>query len=169
MMTLTNLHDLYVDELKDLYSAENQILRALPLMAQAATAPALAAAFTGHLAETRVHVERLEAIFKKLDTTPNGKQCVAMAGLLSESEDLMGQRADPSVLDAALIAAAQRVEHYEMAGYGCVRTYARLLGEDQAADLLQETLDEEGTADKKLTHLAESVINTDAVSPSDMS
>lgn len=164
-MTLATLHDLYVDELKDLYNAENQVLKALPKMAKAASAPKLAAAFTGHLAETKIHIERLETIFKQLDTSPKGKKCKAMEGLLTEGQDLMAQDADPSVMDAALIAAAQRVEHYEMAGYGCVRTYARLLGEEQAADMLQKTLDEEGATDKKLTKLAESVINAEAVSP----
>lgn len=165
-MTLSTLHDLYVDELKDLYNAENQILKALPKMAKAASDPKLAAAFTGHLAETKIHIERLETIFQQLDASPKGKKCKAMEGLLAEGQDLMAEDASPSVLDAALIAAAQRVEHYEMAGYGCVRTFARLLGEDQAADLLQQTLDEEGATDKKLTQLAESVINTEAVSPS---
>ncbi len=164
-MKLKTLHDLYVDELKDLYNAENQILKALPKMAKAASDPQLAQAFTDHLAETTGHVDRLEKIFKKLDASPKGKKCKAMEGLLEEGKDLMAEDADPSVMDAALIAAAQRVEHYEMAGYGCVRTYARLLGYDEAADLLQETLDEEGTADKKLTDLAETVINAEAVAP----
>jgi len=164
-MTLATLHDLYVDELKDLYNAENQLLKALPKMAKAASAPQLAAAFTDHLAETEVHIERLVGIFKKLDENPKGKKCKAMEGLLTEGKDLMAMDADPSVMDAALIAAAQRVEHYEMAGYGCVRTYARLLGDEEAADLLQETLDEEGAADKKLTELAETVINAEAVDP----
>ena len=165
-MKLATLHDLYVDELKDLYNAENQVLKALPKMVKAASAPKLAAAFTDHLAETKVHVERLEKIFQQLDASPKGKKCKAMEGLLAEGQDLMANDANPSVMDAALIAAAQRVEHYEMAGYGCVRTYARLLGEEQAADLLQKTLDEEGDIDKKLTQLAESVINAEAVTPS---
>lgn len=164
-MKLATLHDLFVDELKDLYHAEHQLLKALPKMANAATDTQLAQAFTDHLAETNGHVERLETIFRKLGVGPKGKVCKAMEGLLEEGKDMMAEDADPSVLDAALIAAAQRVEHYEMAGYGCVRTYARLLGLDQAADLLQETLDEEGAADKHLTELAESVINAEAVSP----
>ena len=168
-MSLETLHDLYVDELKDLCNAENQILKALPKMAKAASHPKLAAGFTDHLAETKVHVERLETIFKQLGESPTGKKCKAMEGLLAEGQDLMAEDADPMVLDAALIAAAQRVEHYEMAGYGCVRTFARLLGEEQAADLLQETLDEEGATDRKLTKLAESVINAEAVAPSDAS
>jgi ferritin-like metal-binding protein YciE len=163
-MKLETLHDLYVDELKDLYNAEHQLVEALPKMAKAATAPRLAAAFTSHLAETKGHVERLEKIFKKLDASPKGKTCKAMKGLLEEGKELMDENAEPSVMDAALIAAAQRVEHYEMAGYGSVRTFAHLLGEDQAAKLLQETLDEEGAADKKLTKLAET-LNAQALHP----
>ena len=164
-MKLAPLHDRFVDELKDLYSAENQLLKALPKMAKAASAPKLAAAFTEHLEETKIHIERLETILQQLEVSPKGKKCKAMEGLLAEGQDLMAQDADPSVLDAALIAAAQRVEHYEMAGYGCVRTYARLLGQEHTADLLQKTLDEEGATDEKLTQLAESVINTEAMSP----
>jgi ferritin-like metal-binding protein YciE len=161
-MQLGSLHDLYVDELKDLYNAENQLLKALPKMAKAASAPELRTAFEDHLEETRGQVERLERIFKKLDASPKGKKCKAMEGLIEEGKEVMGQDAEPAVLDAALIAAAQRVEHYEMAGYGCVRTYARLLGDEDAADLLQETLDEEAAADTKLTELAETVINVEA-------
>ena len=164
-MKLETLHDLYVDELKDLYNAEHQLLKALPKMAKAASAPQLAKAFTDHLAETIGQVERLEKIFKELDAKPKGKTCKAMKGLLKEGKEVRAEDADPTVMDAALIAAAQRVEHYEMAGYGCVRTFARLLGYQQAAGLLQETLDEEGTADKKLTQLAEIVINVEAVAP----
>src|SRR4051812_14488661 len=160
-MALDSLHDLYVDELKDLYSAENQLLKALPRMAKAATAPELKAAFTEHLEVTRGQVERLEKIFKGLDASPKGKKCKAMEGLIAEGKELMAEDADESVLDAALISAAQKVEHYEMAGYGCARTFARLLGYDDAAALLQETLDEEGEADKKLTELAETVINVE--------
>lgn len=164
-MKLMTLQDLYVSELKDLYSAEHQLLKALPKMAKAASNPQLAEAFTDHLEETKGQVERLETIFKKLDLSPKGKTCKAMQGLLEEGKEVLEEDAEPGVKDAALIAAAQRVEHYEMAGYGCVRTFARLLGDKQAADLLQETLDEEGTADKKLTDLAESVINEGAVHP----
>lgn len=164
-MKLESLHDLYVSELKDLYSAEHQLLKALPKMAKAASAPDLAKAFTAHLVETKGQVDRLDKIFKKLDASPKGKTCKAMEGLLEEGKEVMEEDADPTVMDAALIAAAQRVEHYEMAGYGCVRTFARLLGYDEAADLLQETLDEEGAADKKLTKLAETVINVEAVAP----
>ena len=164
-MKLKTLQDLYVDQLKDLYNAEKQLLKALPKMAKAATAPELSAAFTEHLEETQGQIERLETIFTALEVSPKGKTCKAMAGLLEEGAEAISEDADPCVRDAALIAAAQRVEHYEMAGYGCVRTFARLLGHDEAADLLQTTLDEEGSTDKKLTDLAESVINVEAVSP----
>jgi ferritin-like metal-binding protein YciE len=166
-MKLNSLHDLYVDELKDLYNAEHQILKALPKMVKAATSPDLAQAFQDHLGETEGQVERLEKIFKKLDVSPKGKKCKAMEGLLEEGKEVMEEDADPTVRDAALIASAQRVEHYEMAGYGCVRTFAQLLGYDDAAELLQETLDEEGNADKKLTELAESVINVEAAAIDD--
>ena len=164
-MKLESLQDLYVDELKDLYSAEHQLLKALPKMAKAASAPELAKAFTDHLEETKGQVERLDKIFKKLDVSPKGKTCKAMEGLLAEGKEVMAEDADPTVMDAALIASAQRVEHYEMAGYGCVRTFARLLGYGDEADLLQQTLNEEGSADKKLTKLAETVINAEAVAP----
>jgi len=166
-MSLDSLHDLYVDELKDLYNAENQLLKALPRMAKAAAHPELKAAFTEHLEVTRGQVERLDRIFKELGEKPTGKKCKAMEGLIEEGKDLLEEEAAPSVLDAALIAAAQRVEHYEMAGYGCVRTFARLLGYTDAEQLLQETLDEEGEADHKLTELAESVINLDAENEDD--
>jgi ferritin-like metal-binding protein YciE len=164
-MKLASLQDLYVEELRDLYSAENQITKALPKMAKAATAPKLKAAFEEHLEQTKGHVDRLETIFKKLGKPPTGKTCAAMKGLIEEGSELLEQKdkADPEVLDAGLIAAAQRVEHYEMAGYGTVRTFARQLGEDEAADLLQKTLDEEGETDKKLTALAEKAVNAKAV------
>ncbi len=161
-MSLDSLHDLYVDELKDLYNAENQLLKALPRMAKKATAPELKAAFTEHLEVTRTQVGRLEQIFGALEVSPKGKKCKAMEGLVAEGADVIGEDGEPAVIDAALIACAQRVEHYEMAGYGCVRTFAKLLGYEDAVALLQETLDEEGEADKKLTELAETVINVDA-------
>ncbi len=164
-MKLGTLQDLYVDELKDLYSAEHQLLKALPKMAKAASSPQLAKAFTDHLSQTKGQIDRLDKIFKKLDVSPKGKVCKAMQGLLEEGKELMEEEADPSVMDAALIAAAQRVEHYEMAGYGCVRTFADLLGFKDAAALLQETLNEEGAADNKLTRLAETVINVEAALP----
>jgi ferritin-like metal-binding protein YciE len=162
-MKLKTLHDLYVEELKDLYSAEQQILKALPKMAKAAASSELADAFQEHLKVTQGHVERLDKIFEMLEISPKGKKCKAMDGLLEEGKELMNEDADPSVMDAALIAAAQRVEHYEMAGYGCVRTFARHLGYDEAAELLQETLAEESEADKKLTELAESAVNVEAM------
>jgi ferritin-like metal-binding protein YciE len=161
-MKLGSLHDLYVEELRDLYNAENQILKALPKMAKAACHPELKQAFEEHLEQTQGQVERLDKIFKKLDARAKGKKCKAMEGLLEEGKELMEQDADEDVLDAALIAAAQKVEHYEIAAYGCARTYARLLGEDEAAELLQQTLDEEGETDKRLTQLAESVVNVEA-------
>jgi ferritin-like metal-binding protein YciE len=161
-MSLDSLHDLYVNELKDLYNAESQLLKALPKMAKAADSPELRAAFEEHLEVTRGQVSRLETIFTDLGVSPKGKKCKAMEGLIEEGKEILEEDADPAVRDAALIAAAQKVEHYEMAGYGCVRTYARQLGYDDAAALLQETLDEEGEADKTLTGLAESVVNAEA-------
>ena len=161
-MALDSLHDLYVNELKDLYSAENQLLKALPKMAKAATTPDLKAAFEEHLEVTRGQVERLDRVFEGLGVRPKGKKCKAMEGLIEEGKEVMDEEGEDAVIDAALIAAAQRVEHYEMAGYGCVRTFAKLLGYDAAARLLQETLDEEGEADKKLTELAETGINVEA-------
>ncbi|HXG11517.1 MAG TPA: ferritin-like domain-containing protein [Gemmataceae bacterium] len=162
-MKLHSLEDLFVDQLKDLYSAENQILKALPRMAKAASSPELRDAFQEHLEQTRDHVERLEQICAKRDLNPRGKKCKAVEGLLEEGKEILATDGDPNVIDAALIAAAQRVEHYEIAGYGCARTYARLLGDEVSARLLQQTLDEEGQTDKKLTDLAESAINLRAV------
>jgi ferritin-like metal-binding protein YciE len=161
-MQMESLQDLFVDQLKDLYNAENQLVKALPKLAKSSTAPELKNAFESHLAETKGHVERLEQIFDQLGTSPGGKTCKAMKGLIEEGAEMMGEKAEPEIMDAGLIAAAQRVEHYEMAGYGVVRTFAKLLGNDDAARLLQETLNEEGAADKKLTELAESVINRKA-------
>jgi len=160
-MKLNTLRDMFVDELKDLYSAENQLLKALPKMAKAATSANLKRAFESHLKETQGQVERLEQVFETLDESPKGKKCKAMEGLVEEGAEWMKEDADPDVMDAGLIACAQRVEHYEMAGYGCVRTYAQLLGETKVSGLLQKTLDEEGAADKKLTELAKR-INVDA-------
>jgi ferritin-like metal-binding protein YciE len=161
-MKLKTLKDLYIEELRDLYSAESQITRALPKMAKAATNPKLKAAFEHHLEQTKGQITRLETIFKTLGEKATGKTCKAMEGLVAEGEELIKEKPDPQVLDAGLISAAQRVEHYEIAGYGSVRTYAETLGETDAARLLQETLDEEGETDKKLTALAESVINVQA-------
>ena len=165
-MKLDNLKELYVSELKDLYSAENQLLKALPKMSKAASSAALKQGFDKHLKETKVHVERLETIFEALGESPKGKKCKAMEGLVEEGSEVIEEDATDDVRDAALIAAAQRVEHYEMAGYGCVRTYAQLLGETKAMKLLQTTLDEEGKTDQALTKLAEK-INVDAEDDSD--
>jgi ferritin-like metal-binding protein YciE len=161
-MALGSLHDLYLNELRDLYSAENQIVKALPKMAKAASSSELQQGFLEHLEQTKGHVERLERIFEKLDARAKGKKCKAMEGLIEEGKEIMNEGSESPVLDAALIGAAQRVEHYEIASYGCARTYARLLGDEDAANLLQQTLDEEGETDKKLTQLAESVINLEA-------
>ncbi len=162
-MKLDSLKKLYIEELRDLYSAENQLLKALPKMAKAASAPKLQQAFQSHLEETKNQVTRLQTIFEKLEKSPRGKTCKAMEGLIEEGAELLKEDAEPQILDAALIAAAQRVEHYEIAGYGTVRTYAKLLNDTEAARLLQETLDEEGGADEKLTQLAESLINREAL------
>lgn len=161
-MSMDSLHDLYVDELKDLYNAENQLLKALPKMAKKASAQELKDAFTEHLEVTRGQIERLDQIFSELGVNPRGKKCKAMEGLIEEGKEVIEEEGNPAVLDAALIACGQRVEHYEIAGYGCVRTFANLLGYTKAAQLLQETLDEEGEADKALTELAETVINPEA-------
>jgi ferritin-like metal-binding protein YciE len=161
-MQMESLQDLFIDQLKDLYNAENQLVKALPKMAKASTSPELKTAFEGHLQETKGHVERLERIFDQLGTSPGGKTCKAMKGLIEEGSEMMDEDAEPEIMDAGLIAAAQRVEHYEMAGYGVVRTFAKLLGNEDAARLLQETLEEEGAADKKLTQVAERIVNPKA-------
>ncbi|HEY3332499.1 MAG TPA: ferritin-like domain-containing protein [Capsulimonadaceae bacterium] len=161
-MPLTNLKELYVDELKDLYSAENQLIKALPKLADAASDTKLKTAFTSHLKETEGHVKRLEQIFEALGEKPNGKVCKAMKGLVEEGSEILEEEGAPEVIDAALIASAQRVEHYEIAGYGAARTFAQRLGEADAAKLLQQTLDEEGAADKKLTTIAEGSVNKKA-------
>jgi len=163
-MKLESLHDLFIDELKDLYNAETQLTKALPKMAKAAKSEELRTAFEEHLEETEHQIERLEAIFKQLESSPKGKKCKAMMGLIEEGKELMGTDGEDAVKDAAMIAAAQKVEHYEIAGYGTVRTYAQLLGFTDAVNLLQETLDEEAAADQKLTDLAQN-INTEAQSP----
>lgn len=161
-MKIETLEDFYTEELRDLYDAENQILKVLPKMASSATSPELRRLFGDHIDETKVHVQRLDEIFESLKISPKGKHCKAMEGILSEAEEVFLDSMPDNVKDAALIAAAQRVEHYEMAGYGCVRTYARLLGQDDAAEQLDETLQDEGDADKALTALAEATVNDDA-------
>jgi ferritin-like metal-binding protein YciE len=164
LMKLASLHDLFVDELKDLYNAETQLTKALPKMAKAAASQELRTAFEKHLEETEHQIERLDIIFKQLETTARGKRCKAMTGLIEEGKEMIEMEGEEAVKDAGLIAAAQRVEHYEMAGYGTVRTYAHLLGFDEAANLLQETLDEEAAANQELNELAEN-INVAAQAP----
>ncbi|MEX2559370.1 MAG: ferritin-like domain-containing protein [Pirellulales bacterium] len=161
-MALHSLEDLFVHELRDLYSAEKQLLKALPKMAKAASSANLKQGFEEHLLQTETQVERLEQIFEQLGKTARGTKCVAMEGLIEEGKKLMEEDAEPPVGDAALIAAAQKVEHYEIAGYGTVRTFANLLGYADAEELLQQTLDEEKQTDERLTELAESEINVQA-------
>jgi ferritin-like metal-binding protein YciE len=161
-MEMDSLHALYVDELKDLYSAETQIAKGLPRMIRAASHPELKQLLSTHLEQTERQAERLVRICEGLGVKPTGKKCVGMQGLLEEAKELMGERPAPEVLDAGLIAAQQHVEHYEMAGYGCVRTYARLLGREEDEGLLQQTLDEERLTDEQLSELAERVINLQA-------
>ena len=161
-MKLETLRDLYVEQLRDLYSAETQLVKALPKMAKAASHTELRSAFQQHLNQTEGHVQRIEQIFQQHGGKPTGQTCKGMEGLISEGEEMIKMKGDPAAIDAGLIAAAQRVEHYEIAGYGCVRTYAQLLGDTRGAQLLQQTLDEEGMTDKKLTQLAERVINLEA-------
>ncbi|MEY2479964.1 MAG: hypothetical protein QOI04_891 [Verrucomicrobiota bacterium] len=162
-MKLDTLHKLYVEELRDIYNAENQLLKALPKMAKAASSEELKTAFEDHLGETKEHVDRLEEIFKGLDENPKGKTCKAMKGLVEEGSEILEEEGEESVLDAGIIAAAQKVEHYEIASYGTVRSWANLLGEEEAADLLQQTLDEEGEADKRLNELAQEIVNPEAL------
>lgn len=161
-MPREDLHDVYIEQLKDLYSAEQQMLRALPRMASAATHEELRGAMTDHEKVTRVQVDRLERIFSELGESPSGHRCKGMEGLIVESEEALDKH-DGSALDAAMIAAAQRVEHYEIAGYGCARTFANMLGLEEQARLLQETLNEEGETDQKLTAIAEKAVNIDAM------
>ncbi len=161
-MSLDSLQSLFLDELKDIYHAEKQLVKALPRLAKAAGTPELRSAFSGHLKETQGHVQRLERIFKDLRQPARGKRCKGMEGLLEEGKEIMQEEGEAPVIDAALIASAQRVEHYEIAAYGTLRTYARLLGEDEASKILQSILDEEGATDKKLTKLAEGSANRKA-------
>jgi ferritin-like metal-binding protein YciE len=154
-MNLNSMSGLFVEELRDLYSAENQLVTALPQMAAAAHSKTLKTAFENHLEETRTHVQRLTEIFSEMGESPSGKHCKGMEGLIAEGREIIQMQGDPDVKDAALIGAAQRIEHYEMAGYGVVRTFAKELDWSSAAKTLQKTLDEEGSADKKLTSIAE--------------
>lgn len=154
MPALETLHDLFVSELRDLFDAENQLTQALPLLAKAARNESLAESFQLHLRETKEHIRRLESVFQALGTSPEGKTCKAMQGLVAEARELIQEDADPDVLDAGLIVAAQKVEHYEICGYGSVRTFAQVLGYKDAARVLQETLKEESETDEKLTQIA---------------
>lgn len=154
-----HLEDLLLAQLEDIYDAEKRLTSALPKMAEAAHDPELKSAFMQHQRETENHVNRLEQVFQELGKEPGRETCDAMKGLIAEGEEMMDAKGDPDVKDAALICAAQRVEHYEMAAYGCVRTFAQRLGQDRIASLLQQTLDEEGAADKKLTSIAERDVN----------
>lgn len=158
-MKLHSLEDLFHEELRDILGAEKQLLKALPKMAKAAAADELRQAFEEHLDQTRGHVERLERVFESLGKKARGKTCEAMEGLVEEGAELIDADAEPMVRDAGLIAAAQRVEHYEMAAYGCLRTWAQQLNNQEAAELLEQTLNEEKETDEKLTHLAESLVN----------
>jgi ferritin-like metal-binding protein YciE len=157
-----SLNDLFTNQIEDLYDAENRLTKALPKMADAAMSANLKQAFQSHLAETEGHVSRLETIFRQIGTQPNRETCQAMKGLISEGEEMIDATGDSAVKDAALIAAAQRVEHYEISGYGTARTIAQQLGFGEAASLLQKTLDEEKAADQKLTRIAESSVNVQA-------
>jgi ferritin-like metal-binding protein YciE len=158
-MSLDSLQKLFLEELKDIYNAEKQITRALPRMAKAAESPELQQAFTKHLKETEGQIQRLERVFQELGQAARGKKCKGMEGLIEEGKEKLEEKSEPQVLDAALIASAQKVEHYEIAAYGCLRTYAELLGYSEAAQLLQQNLQEEEATDKKLTQLGESGIN----------
>ena len=162
-MKLDTLKTLYVNELRDLYNAENQLVKALPKMAKAASSEELKEAFEKHLEQTKTHVERLEEVFEDLDEKPTGKTCRAMKGLIEEGSEILKEDGEESVLDAGIIVAAQKVEHYEIASYGSVRTFAELLGKDKSAQLLQTTLDEESEANEKLNELAEGIVNPEAL------
>jgi len=164
-MKQCTLNDLFIDQLRDVYNAENQLVKALPKMAKAASAPELRDAFTQHLEQTRGHVERLEEVAEKMGVKPKGKTCHAMEGLIEEGKEWIEEDAEPDVMDAGLIAAAQKVEHYEIAAYGCLCTWAKQLGDEESFDLLQQTLAEEKETDETLTQLAENSINQRAQTP----
>ena len=162
-MKLDTLKTLYIDELRDLYNAENQLLKALPKMAKGASSEDLKDAFEKHLEQTRSHVERLEEVFQEIGETPKGKTCKAMKGLIEEGSEILKEDGEESVIDAGIIVAAQKVEHYEIASYGSVRTFAQLLGKDRSAELLQTTLDEESETNETLNQLAEEIVNPEAL------
>jgi ferritin-like metal-binding protein YciE len=164
MAKVATLDDLFLDELRDLYDAEKQLTKALPKMAKAASSDELRTAFESHLEETQNQVGRLDQVFEMLGEKATGKKCAAMTGLIKEGDEIVSSTDDSSVRDAGLIAAAQKVEHYEMSGYGSARTHAQILGHVEAVSLLEETLNEEKQADRKLNSIAESVVNEDAMS-----
>jgi ferritin-like metal-binding protein YciE len=161
-MSLDSLEKLFIEELKDIYNAEKQLTRALPRMAKAAESQELSQAFTNHLRETEGQIQRLDRVFKEVGQAVRGKKCKGMEGLIEEGKEMMEEDGEPEVKDAALIASAQKVEHYKIAAYGCLRAYAELLGYSEAAQLLQQNLQEEEAADKKLNQLAEGGINEQA-------
>ena len=163
---MESLHDLLVDELKDLWSAENQLTKALPKMAKGATNEELANAFREHLEVTEVQRQRIEEIFEQLDASPRGKKCVGMEGLIKEGSEMLQEGGEDSVIDAGLIAAAQKVEHYEIAAYGSAVAHAKLLGLDDVAKVLEQSLAEEKETDETLSSLAESVVNEQALAAS---
>jgi ferritin-like metal-binding protein YciE len=167
-MKLDTLEQLYINELRDLYSAENQLLKALPKMAKGASSSELKDAFEKHLDQTIRHLARLEQLFEQLDESPKGKTCHGMKGLIEEGSEILKEDGEDSVLDAGIIVAAQKVEHYEIASYGSVRTFANLLGKDEAARLLQSTLDEESETNEILNRLAESIVNPEALRESEL-
>jgi ferritin-like metal-binding protein YciE len=168
-MKLNSFKDLYIEELRDLYDAEHQLLKGLPAVAEAAVLPDLKRALAEHLEQTSAQIQRLETIFKTLQIDPRGNPCHTMVGLVDECNDLIREEAtaDPGVLDAALIAATQKIEHFEIAGYGCARTFAAILGEKEAAAILQRSLDEEGEMNKLLNCLAMRSVNVEAVQATD--
>jgi ferritin-like metal-binding protein YciE len=161
-MATQSLHDAFIDELRDTYDAEKQLLKAMPRLAKAASSPDLRAAVEQHIQETRGQVERLTRVFESIGEKPRGKHCDGMAGILEEAKSALEEDADDATMDALLIASAQRAEHYEMAAYGTLVAWAQAMGHTEAAELLQETLDEEKTTDEKLTTLAEGGINQQA-------
>ena len=163
-MSLESMQDLMLEELRDLYNAEQQLTKALPKLAEKASYPLLRQAFQSHLRETENQLARLEQIFERLDEKPSGKKCKGMEGLIDEGNDLLSEKGLEAVRDAGLIAAAQRVEHYEIAAYGCAVTFAQLLGQQEIATLLQQTLSEEKAADEKLSQIAEQEVNSQAMS-----
>ncbi len=164
-MKLDHLEKLFIEQLNDAYSAEKQLVVALPKMERKASTPELKEAINNHLEETQGQVERIEKIFETIEGKPGRHKCKAMEGLIEEAQELLKEDAEPIVRDAAIICAAQKVEHYEIATYGCLRAYAKLLGHDEAVQLIDETLDQEKNADKKLTQLAEQWVNTHAAQP----